>query len=1068
VKKILPLAMSLLLCISMLLPVGNAVIYASEHSTQLTIKNATFTDLDGKAVTELAPWNDIVVEAEVLNHTSATVAGVFVVGLFDPQGVQVSYSYEDISLAAGASAQLKAGLKLLQETEGYHVRAFVWNSLSAKAVLSNVVSLPIELSGAWDLFVSPNGLESNPGTIDSPTTLASAITRIEPGYTIFVRGGTYSSADTIMIERGNSGTENAKKKIFAYGSEKPIFDFSSQPYNAKDPSLNSRGIQINGDHWHIKGLEVMGSADNGVFVAGNYNRIENLDIHHNRDSGLQISRHLSTAPVEEWPSYNEIINSYSHDNYDPDNGEDADGFAAKLTIGPGNVFDGCIAAFNTDDGWDLFAKQATGPIGAVTIKNSIAYKNGQTSEGKTTSSSDGNGFKLGGDMIAVNHIVINSIAFENKKHGFTWNSNPGSITMTNNTSWGNKQSNFAFDQGTHLFTNNLSYQGKSSDKSSGTDVDSSNVWWHNTKGSQNAKGLKANDADFVSLTPSILRNPDGSPNIGDFLKLAADSDLKGAGTPDGMDIGAHFGTSKEPTKPTPPKPIPVPIPTPVEGKIEFTKVGGWFETAYAEWKPFNTATHYNVYYKLKSEEDSAYQLVDHELVRNTRVDVLGLKGDTDYTIKVVAVKDSTEMAESAYAFDVRPSVHDRTGFAFSEHSPLGSTTGGYNLDGTVHEDARILYITDANKDTVTLDVVISNKGATQKATGLAEIFSLKQKKYDNEPLIVRIIGTVTSPTGLPNPETYNLVSAKRTNNITFEGVGEDARISGWGIEIREATNIEVRNLGFGDQPDDGVSIQTKNRNLWIHHNEYFWGKDMGGDKTKGDGSIDMKTDSSYITVAYNTFHDTGKGLAMGFDDPEQFYVTIHHNFFNASDSRHPRVTKASVHVFNNYFYDIRTYGVGAATNSNVFVENNYFEMIKRPMMISSQGHDLLHFAANHTESVWVNDTLGYRSNATEIVNHGNPSDSTMSKNDGGAIKQVGNYMDAYTAATFYEPIDTGNGGRGPVARPAMGWEYNNFDTSPIMYEYIAETAMDAKETVLDLAGRLGADNRAAKQPPTNQ
>lgn len=365
-----------------------------------------------------------------------------------------------------------------------------------------------------------------------------------------------------------------------------------------------------------------------------------------------------------------------------------------------------------------------------------------------------------------------------------------------------------------------------------------------------------------------------------------------------------------------------------------------------------------MYYKPKTHQDSAYKRVDQELVRGERVDVLGLKGNEDYTIKVVAVREGAELPTSAYAFDATPSPHDRTGFAFSAHSPLGATTGGYNLDGTVHEKARVLYITDANKDTVTLDVVVNNKGGTQSGTGLAEIFSLKQKKHDREPLIVRFIGKITSPSGLPNSDTYNLLSAKRTSNITFEGVGENARISGWGIEIREAENIEVRNLGFGEQPDDGVSIQTKNRNLWVHHNEYFWGKDMGGDKTKGDGSIDMKTDSSYITVAYNVFHDTGKGLAMGFNDPEQFYVTIHHNFFNASDSRHPRVTKASVHVFNNYFYDIRTYGVGAATNSNVFVENNYFEMVKRPMMISSQGHDLMNFSANHTESVWVNNELG--------------------------------------------------------------------------------------------------------------
>ncbi|UUZ96847.1 hypothetical protein LJK87_22920 [Paenibacillus sp. P25] len=177
-----------------------------------------------------------------------------------------------------------------------------------------------------------------------------------------------------------------------------------------------------------------------------------------------------------------------------------------------------------------------GAISPVTIKNSVAHHNGQTSSGQSTSNSDGNGFKLGGEKISVNHIVINSVAYQNKKHGFTYNSNPGSIQLTNNTSYANGQSNFAFDSGTHQFTNNLSYKGGTSDKTSGTDVSGTNVWWKNNA-STNAKGLVASDADFVSLTPSLTRNADGSPNLGNFLKLAAGSDLKGAGTPSGTDIG---------------------------------------------------------------------------------------------------------------------------------------------------------------------------------------------------------------------------------------------------------------------------------------------------------------------------------------------------------------------------------------------------------------------------------------------------------------------------------------------------------------------------------------------------
>lgn len=391
-----------------------------------------------------------------------------------------------------------------------------------------------------DLYVAPNGADNNPGTIGSPTTLTAALTRIAAGKTIWMRGGTYAYSVQISIERGNDGTSGARKQLFAYGSEKPVLDFSSQPYGNPSNVSNPRGLQINGHYWHVKGLEVKGSADNGIFIGGNGNIIEGCDLHHNRDSGLQLGRYASTASRSEWPSNNLILNCDSHDNMDPDNGEDADGFACKLTTGAGNVFRGCHSYYNVDDGWDLYTKSDTGAIDPVTLENCVANNNGQTSSGGSTTDSDGNGFKLGGEDISVNHIVKRCVAFSNKKHGFTFNSNPGSIILTNCTSWNNgtkSGSNFAFDEGTHQFINLLSYQASASDKTSGTDVSSTNVWWKNKK-STNAKGLLCDNSDFISLTPSVSRNSDGSFNFGNFLKLSQSSDLINAGTPSGTDIGA--------------------------------------------------------------------------------------------------------------------------------------------------------------------------------------------------------------------------------------------------------------------------------------------------------------------------------------------------------------------------------------------------------------------------------------------------------------------------------------------------------------------------------------------------
>ncbi|HZF40561.1 MAG TPA: fibronectin type III domain-containing protein [Blastocatellia bacterium] len=434
------------------------------------------------------------------------------------------------TIATGVTATSFTNTGLVNGTPYFFVVSAV-NSFGESGNSNQASATPVQPS-TGDIFVAPSGTDSNPGTINSPTTLSAAITRVQAGQTIQMRGGTYNFSATVTIARGNNGTASQPKNIFAFGSERPILNFSAQAF-----SSSNRGIQLNGFFWHLRGLEVMGAGDNGIFIGGNNNTIELCVTHNNRDSGLQLGRHSSDAPQSEWPADNLILNCTSNDNYDPDNGEDADGFACKLTTGPGNVFRGCISHNNIDDGWDLFTKTDTGPISPVTIENCISYNNGMLSDGTTTADSDGNGFKLGGDDIPVNHIIRRSIAFGNKKHGITFNSNPGSITVTNNTSWGNGEENIKFDEGTHIFTNNLSFQGTNSDHTVGTDVSSTNCFWKNGV-SVNAKGLVVSAADFVSLTPTIMRNADGSINLGNFLRLAPGSDLINAGTPSGTDIGA--------------------------------------------------------------------------------------------------------------------------------------------------------------------------------------------------------------------------------------------------------------------------------------------------------------------------------------------------------------------------------------------------------------------------------------------------------------------------------------------------------------------------------------------------
>lgn len=420
-------------------------------------------------------------------------------------------------------------------------RVIIANGVGAVTSAVAALTVLMQPEGGGNIYVATNGLAANPGTLAQPTTLAKAITLVQPGGTIFLRGGTYSYSNQITIERTNNGFgAGLPKRVFAYPAELPVLDFSSQPYGDTSSVSNPRGLQINGHWWHIKGLEVKGSADNGIYVAGNSNIVERCVTHHNRDSGLQIARHSSTAPHAEWPAYNLILNCDSYDNYDtpPNGGENADGFACKLTSGPGNVFRGCVARNNIDDGWDLFTKTETGAIDPVVIDQCIAYNNGVLSDGTENANGDRNGFKLGGSDIAVDHIVARSIAFNNGKNGFTWNSNPGDIRMVNNFAFNNVQGNYKFDRPGPIFINNLSLWTASgtgvNDRyggSSGIATGTNNVFWFN-KNPKNDAGLTVSTTSFQSLTASpggFARNADGSLNLGGFAKLVTASPLIDAG-----------------------------------------------------------------------------------------------------------------------------------------------------------------------------------------------------------------------------------------------------------------------------------------------------------------------------------------------------------------------------------------------------------------------------------------------------------------------------------------------------------------------------------------------------------
>lgn len=291
------------------------------------------------------------------------------------------------------------------------------------------------------IYVSPNGTSSGDGSKASPLDLDTAIEFVKPGQYIYVMEGHYIRNSKLEIKKYNDGTESSLKYLWADPAAKtrPVIDFDRK----------TEGVVHSGNYWHVNGIDFTQSAGNtkGYTVGGSFNIIENIQTYANGDTGLQISRTDNSNHIADWPSYNLILNSVSFDNRDPSD-NNADGFAAKLTVGEGNIFRGTVAHNNIDDGWDLYTKVGTGAIGAVTIEDSIAYNNGFLTDG-TVGAGDKNGFKLGGEGVHVPHIIKNSVAFGNGAAGFTSNSNPGVIAR-NNYAFNNDGGNMVFTTYGHI------------------------------------------------------------------------------------------------------------------------------------------------------------------------------------------------------------------------------------------------------------------------------------------------------------------------------------------------------------------------------------------------------------------------------------------------------------------------------------------------------------------------------------------------------------------------------------------------------------------------------------------
>ena len=474
--------------------------------------------------------------------------------------------------------------------------------------------------------------------------------------------------------------------------------------------------------------------------------------------------------------------------------------------------------------------------------------------------------------------------------------------------------------------------------------------------------------------------------------------------------------------------------------------GGWMEAAYVEWKTSGNADSYNVYV---NGPGVANQKLDNPLIRSYgaywRADAVGLKAGS-YTLKVVPVvggKEGAAITSSALTV----TAHDRAGFAFSG----GNIPSAYNLDGTPMTGALVVYVTEKTKDTVSLTVT---GATTNPCKGIQAILDAFAKGKDSRPLIIRVVGRVTDPTATQDGDLLLGNKNLATGHMTLEGIGEDATADGWGVRIKGATNLEVRNLGVmnvNSTAGDDIGLQQDNDHVWVHNNDHFYG-DAGSDadQVKGDGAMDVKK-STYVTISYDHFWDNGKSSLLGLSENTTtgLYINYHHNWFDHSDSRHPRVRFYSAHVYNNYYDGNDKYGAGSTMGSSIFMEGNYFRACKYPMLTSLQGTD-----------VW---------DSTKAANV--PANGTFSGEDGGTIKAWNNHIegqrrfvaygatgfpnatvdfDAYVASSRAEKVPA------TVKSFAGANVYNNFDTdASVMYAYSADEPDVAKTKVMAYSGRMG-------------
>lgn len=507
----------------------------------------------------------------------------------------------------------------------------------------------------------------------------------------------------------------------------------------------------------------------------------------------------------------------------------------------------------------------------------------------------------------------------------------------------------------------------------------------------------------------------------------------------------------------------------------FSAAGGWFETLYAEWagnKSDVTAVSYSGTASGSLTGDDLTYLVRQD-GSNVRLDIPGLKAGT-YNLTV------TTNSGTITKNNIKVYEYDRSGYAHYDAHKEGVTgIGAYNDDGTLKSNAVVVYVTEENKNTVQLpgytgsqypagigNILNYKSEDANGVTGGGKIDIVKQLREEGIPLDVRFLGTIkggdsntsnnppaenikgltgynTTTNGGTKGDNGMMIRVYKSSNVTFEGIGDDATLDGWGIQVISQTGfvsqgLEFRNLNFTNTPEDAIGLEgtaslssspqskdwlnsscTPIKFSWVHNNTFHQGfckNPAESDKAEGDGSCDWKRGYGY-TMAYNHYINNHKTNLIGSSSQSiQYDASLHHNWYEGVMSRQPLARQANIHIYNTYFDGATSYAISPRAHAYIFSEGNYFGACKNPVDSAKEG-------------------------SATVKSY---NDSFAGCNGTNAAQQVTNKTDKVSDSS--------------------GNPYAGFETGSDMYEYTATSPIQAKADCLNLAGAMKTASEINMEP----